>query len=316
MREIGGYIELEQFDLPMLHEEAIALNCGRNCLAYLIIAKKIRKIALPYFLCDCIYRTCIKYGVSVRFYHINESFLPVNLQLCNEEWLYLVNAYGQLTNIQITRIKEQYQNVILDQTHAYFQLPMEGMDALYTCRKYFGVTDGAFLYTDTILENPFPKDESFSRMSYILGRYERTGAEFYEEHSSNDQLFDSEPIKSMSKLTENLLHAIDYQKVKERRTDNYNYLSKQLGTKNRLRPRDIQGAFAYPLWLENASHIRRRMIDQKIYIPTLWPNVLEDVSTDVLEYDFTSNILPIPCDQRYGIREMERICEVLNSCFD
>ena len=35
MKEIGGYIEFDTYHLPMLHDEAIALNCGRNDLAYL-----------------------------------------------------------------------------------------------------------------------------------------------------------------------------------------------------------------------------------------------------------------------------------------
>ena len=42
MKEYGGYIELDTYRLPMLHEDAIALNCGRNCLAYLIEAREIK----------------------------------------------------------------------------------------------------------------------------------------------------------------------------------------------------------------------------------------------------------------------------------
>ena len=44
MKEIGGYIELDTYRLPMLHEKAIKLNCGRNALWYLIKARNIRKI--------------------------------------------------------------------------------------------------------------------------------------------------------------------------------------------------------------------------------------------------------------------------------
>ena len=47
MREIGGYIELDTYNLPMLHDDAIALNCGRNGLAYLFKVKGIRKLKIP-----------------------------------------------------------------------------------------------------------------------------------------------------------------------------------------------------------------------------------------------------------------------------
>ena len=41
MKEIGGYIEFEYFHGKEYHENAIKLNCGRNCLAYLIEAYKL-----------------------------------------------------------------------------------------------------------------------------------------------------------------------------------------------------------------------------------------------------------------------------------
>ena len=36
MKEFGGYIEFEYFHGNEYHDKAIKLNCGRNCLAYLI----------------------------------------------------------------------------------------------------------------------------------------------------------------------------------------------------------------------------------------------------------------------------------------
>ena len=60
MKEIGGYFELDRYRLPMLHEEALALNCGRNCLSYLIEARNIKKILLPYFMCNVVSDTCKK----------------------------------------------------------------------------------------------------------------------------------------------------------------------------------------------------------------------------------------------------------------
>ena len=50
MREYGGYIEFELFHGVLLHEKAIALNCGRSALAYLCEAKHIKKLYIPYFL--------------------------------------------------------------------------------------------------------------------------------------------------------------------------------------------------------------------------------------------------------------------------
>ena len=72
-----------------------------------------------------------------------------------------------------------------------------------------------------------------------------------------------------------------------------------------------EGAFAYPLYIENGVEIRKRLIKRNIYIPTLWPNVLENMSTESLEYAWASNILPLPCDQRYTVEDMKYIIKCL-----
>ena len=43
----------------------------------------------------------------------------------------------------------------------------------------------------------------------------------------------------------------------------------------------------------------------------LWPNVLEDVEYGTLEYRYATDILPLPCDQRYGMEDMNRIVEAV-----
>lgn len=310
MKEIGGYIEIETNHGVMLHDDALALNCGRNCLVYLIKAKRIKCIALPYFLCDSVISVCHKYNIEVRFYHINKMFQPEELQLGEEEWLYVVNYYGQLTREQLQKLKKQYEHIIVDYAQAYFEMPIQGIDSLYTCRKFFGVADGAFLYTDVVLLEEILRDESYERMHFLVGRFERPASDFYSEYVMNNNLFNSEPLKLMSKLTENLLRGIDYEYVKKIRTENFTFLFERLRKKNKLQIHRIEGAFAYPLMLENnGSEVRKKLIANKIYIPTLWPNVMSCVPEDSLEYMLARDILPIPCDQRYRREDMEYICE-------
>lgn len=311
MKEIGGYLEMEHFGGKMLHEEAIALNCGRNCLGYLIQAKKISKIAVPFFMCDCIFETCKKYGVQLFYYHIKDDFMPDNIPWDSDTWIYIMNYYGQLTKEQLLSLKEQYKNIIIDNAHTYFDMPLSGVDTLYTCRKFFGVSDGAFLYTDAVLGDELIYDESYKRMEYLLGRFERTASEFYEMSVKNNEFFDTAPIMKMSKLTKNFLHAVDYNFVKNARTKNFNYLHKKLENLNLLQLRLVQGAFAYPLLLENGGEIRRKLIENKIYVPILWPNVVDGVEEFSYESYLAKNILPLPCDQRYNIEDMDKIIQCI-----
>ena len=313
MKEIGGYIELDTCRHAMLHEDAILLNCGRNALAYLLEAKGIKKLYLPYFLCDSVANVCKKYGVEVAFYHIGENWLPKDLVIDGDAWLYIVNFYGQITREDLARLAEVHNNVIIDNAQAYFDAPLANVDTLYTCRKFFGVSDGAILYTNSKLERSLEIDESFNRIHYILGRYERTASEFYEEAAQNNDIFDNEPIKEMSRLTKNLLRSIDYEYVKQVRSNNFAYLHEKLREVNKLNIRLIEGAFMYPLLIDDGMKIRKQLQQMKIYIPTLWPNVLEECEPDTLEYKFAAEILPIPVDQRYGFKDMEHLVEVIRS---
>ncbi len=313
MKEIGGYIELDQYRLPMLHEGALALNCGRNCLAYLLKAKNIKALKLPYFMCDSIFEVCQKQDVKIYFYHIDENFEPLNLTLKDEEWLYIANFYGQLTPEYIMELKNKFGRIIVDNAQAYFAQPLENVDTLYTCRKFFGVADGSFLYTNAQVNEKLPLDESFTRMHFLLGRFERTAAEFYHENVANNDLFNNEPIKKMSKLTANLLHGIDYSFIKKRRTENFKLYHEEFKAINQLKLREIEGAFAYPLLIERAAEIREKLPQQKIYIPTLWPNVIKEMPPNSLEYKFAKDILPLPVDQRYDRTDIERVILEINN---
>lgn len=135
----------------------------------------------------------------------------------------------------------KYGRVIIDQAHAYFDDPIEGVDTIYTCRKFLGVPDGAFLYTNTVLQEEIPQDVSYERMHYLLGRYEKTASEFYDEYVANNFLLANEPIKKMSKLTENLLHGIDYKRIKDVRTRNYEYLHRYFAKWNGLNLQETRG---------------------------------------------------------------------------
>lgn len=307
--EIGGYLEFEKYNRPMLHEDAIKLNCGRNALAYLIEAKGINKIAIPKFMCDSCEGVIGKYNVSVRYYSIDLDFKPEEIKLQDDEWLYLVNFYGQLSNEYIKSMVKKYKNIIVDQAQAYFQMPVDRVDTLYTCRKFFGVVDGAILYTDKTLKRDIVHGESFERMHFLLGRFERTASEFYSEYTANNEFFADEPIKTMSRLTENLLRGIEYETVKNKRTENFTYLYGKLKSLNRLNLSISEGAFMYPLYIENGAEVRKVLQKEKIYIPILWPEVFNFCGRDELEYDMAKNILPLPVDQRYGKEEMDVIID-------
>ena len=313
-KEIGGYLELERFTGPMLHEKALALSSGRACLSYLIEQRKIRKIALPDFNCDIVEAVCRAHEVKIRFYPVEANLRPKTLQTEEDEWLYLVNFYGQLSADELQRIAACVPRLIVDNAQAYFDLPLKGVDTLYTCRKFLGVPDGGFLYTEAP-EKTLPADESRERMGFVLGRFERPAGEYFAAAAQNNDDLSIEP-KSMSELTKNLLHAVDYDRVKTKRTENFRLLHEGLGSVNCLNLRETEGAYAYPLMLPEGQKIRKKLIERKIFVPMLWPNVPEQQPADSEACRLAEQILPLPCDQRYGAEEMTFIVKAVRDCLN
>lgn len=127
MKEIGGYIELEHYNNAYLHMDALALNCGRNALAYLVEAKEITKIMIPYFLCESCQQILTKYNVEIGYYQITENFFPCEVKLEKNQWIYIVNYYGQLSNSSLMQLKEKYKRIIVDNVQSYFQMPVDGV---------------------------------------------------------------------------------------------------------------------------------------------------------------------------------------------
>lgn len=310
--EVGGYFELEQFRSFPFYNGLVEVNSGRNALAYLIESRRIRQILLPSYLCTSIAYTCQRYKVLTRYYTVSKAFLPeLSGPLESAEYLYVVNYFGQLSNATIADLHMKFGRIIVDNSQSFFQQPVRNVDTLYSCRKYFGVPDGAYVSTTSRFHGVLPMDQSRKRMEHLLGRFETHAAAYYESFTKASTQMKDLPLSCMSKLTKNLLGAIDYERVAAARTENFQYLHSRLSNSNELKLLEPFGAFAYPFYTASGSEIRRGLIAQCFYVPKLWPG-LEKVHHNDVDLQLVEHILPLPCDQRYTIVHMEALAnEVL-----
>mgnify|MGYP004575935185 CR=1 FL=1 len=309
MREIGGFIELGINYGHEFHENCIALNNGRNCLRYLIRVRNIKEIWLPKLLCSAISDTCNAEGVKIVYYSIDDQLRPILPSDLGGAWLYLINYYGQLENAEIIAFEKQYSKIIVDNAQAFYSKPIGKIDTIYTCRKFFGVSDGGYLYTELEMEDDIQQDESHDRIQFLAGRLERTAQEFYSKYRRNEEIIDKLPLKLMSKTTHNLLRCIDYGKEAKIREENFKYLHQHLKCMNKIKVILPVGPYMYPLYIKNGAYMRKKLQAEKIYIPLLWPNVKQNLEPSDREYQLANNILPLPCDQRYSLRDMEYILQ-------
>lgn len=312
MKEIGGYLELETLINNEYYSSAIALNLARNALVYLAKAKNINKVYLPYFLCDSVSNVCDRENIKYEFYHIDGSFRPVfDKQLNPNDFLYVVNYYGQVDKNTIETIKEKFNNIIVDNVQSFYEPPVQGVDTIYSCRKFFGVPDGAYLISDASCKELIPMDNSAGRTKHIYGRYDSENAsKYYSDFQDNEKKFADLSLMRMSKSTRNIMGAIDYQSIMEKRTRNWQLLHEILKNKNKLALKCSDGPYVYPFYCDNATEIRAKLIEHGIYVSLLWPNV-KDTNANEFEKDLAENILPFPIDQRYNANDMKRLLDEL-----
>lgn len=309
MESIGGYFSLELSGGKSYHPQAIALNTGRNCLEYIMRCRNYRKVFIPYYTCEVVMEPFHKLGVPYEYYHINQQLeIAEDISLGSEEALLYTNYYG-LKQTYVERLSEQYgKQLIVDNTQAFYAKPIADVDTFYTCRKFFGVPDGAYLYTDAKADFEMEQDVSYDRMSFLLKRLDLGAEAGYADYQEQRKRLVEQPIKRMSNLTDKLMKGIDYQSVAQRRRDNYRYLHQHLGETNQLSLDLDEEAvpMVYP-YLSKDEMLKQKLIEERIYVPTYWSNVLEWISEKDFEYLLVRNACFLPIDQRYGTGEMERM---------
>lgn len=314
MKEIGGYFELDFNRYRSYHSGAIALNTGRNCLEYILRIKRIEKILIPHYTCDVLLEPIMKLGIDFAYYHIDPNLEPIlaSQTLKKDRFILYTNYFGIKQNY-IKKLFSQYRNIIIDNCHGFYHYPIEGIDTFYSARKFFGVPDGAYLYTESHLpENEIEQDFAFDRSAHLIKRIEMGADEGYQLFLENDQRLYNQPIRRMSLFSRSILESIDYESTKNKRERNFLCLHDSLSDNNEFKVdiQDLAGPCFYP-FLKEHDKIRQALIDRKIYVPTFWRNVISTTNKGDYEQYLANFLLPLPIDQRYDLKDMQYIIKLL-----
>jgi len=308
MKSIGGYFELELPKGSEYHKKAIALNSGRHCFEYILRLRKYIKVYLPYYTCEVILEPIKKLNLQYEYYHINEKLEPhFDFSLLQENEAFLYTNYFGLKDKYINTLPSKH-NIIIDNCQSFFSKPLPWFDTFYSPRKFFGVPDGGYLYTydNSKLDLNLEQATSYNRCSHLLKRIDFSAEKGYNDYKKNDSIISSEPLMIMSNLTHRLLSSIDYNYCKVKRQENFIYFHRQLENINLLNIDLMIGnkfiPMNYPLLIEK-PYLRRKLINQKIFIPQYWENVFNWTKETDYEQYLTRYLIALPIDQRYGIKD-------------
>ena len=317
MNPIGGYFELELTDRGGFpHDNGVLLNSGRNALEYVFQALgDVKHLYVPYYTCDVVMEPVKKFNITYTFYHINQSLeLDVLPTLNDGEYLIYTNYFG-IKDKYVKRLAAYYgSRLIVDNAQAWFAETIEGVSTIYSPRKYMGVPDGGVAYCPKHLgESMFGQDLSYERCAHLLKRIDMSPSDGYADFKATSKTLVGQPIKKMSKLTKTILVSIDFEEIKTRRIQNFEYLHKHLSETNLLQLPSLD-SFACPMvypYLLNDAKLKQQLIKNNVFVATYWPNVFEWCKPNDWEYALAERTVFVPIDQRYGLEDMQRIVEII-----
>ena len=314
MDAIGGYFEIELRHGEHYHKDAIRLNTARNCFEYVLIARKYRKVYIPYYTCEVMLQPLRRQHVEYAFYSIDWNLEPIGTFRLEDGEAFLYTNYFGIKQDCVERLVKVYgSRLIVDNAQAFYAPRIEGIDTFYSPRKFFGVPDGGYLYTDCRLEVELPQDTSYERMAHLLIRADKDAEAGYSAFRENEDKLDNAPIMRMSKLTEKILQNVDYEITKEMRRANYMYYDRILNLKNRLciaiGKRDVP--MVYPFSAKEGRKLKGKLIYDRVFVPTYWPNVIRDTPSGNLEVELSNSVMNLPIDQRIGKQEVKKVLDLI-----
>lgn len=355
-KEYGGYLPLEtkigeDYFSKYGSDHVVRTNSAKAAIYFAVQKMKPTKLYVPYYMCNSVLHMLAGSGVCVEKYWLNDELLPAleetdakaeavetkgietksietkstetkNVEAANTQTIgiLLVNYFGVMDQ-KMNQLVEQYKNVIIDNSHAFFCPPVlrEDVYNVYSCRKFVGVPDGGYLVAKHPLSFDLEPDKVSHHFSYLTVSSEYSMNEAYTEKMESDKYF-YDNYKGMSQISQGLLSSVDYTFIKQKREENFAVLHSLLKEYNQFSLEEKNVApYLYPFRPKknalgdpiDVAALKKSLVAQKIYTPTLWRELITSEYEGTLEYQISKNTVFLPIDQRYDAQDMEYLAQTV-----
>jgi hypothetical protein len=214
-------------------------------------------------------------------------------------------------------LASKYRNVIIDNSQALFNAPIDDCMNIYSTRKFVGVPDGAYVIGRDAEKYISEYEQCYSSDTalFLLQRIEY-GCEgkTYQTRSLNEHRIDSEDIMRMSELTRTILDGTDYDVIRNKRKENFDYACELFKEVNKINPKIYYDEkivpMVYPLVVEDDG-LLKRLLDAKHFQGHWWSYILDEVDEGLFEYWISRYVIPITIDQRYEKKQLDDLKKII-----
>ena len=325
--------------------EITYLRNGREALLYASCNCKPGKEAIilcPAYSCWSMTAPFEFSGWTIVYYRLNEDltvdedYLKMLLRGCKADAILTMNFYGSAaTNAAIAIVKEFNEKitVIEDFSHCTFcldQIFNEQVDYyISSIRKSIGVSDGAVILSKKPTNKAYIGSSAPDfgqlrlRAQQQKGRYAFTKSltnkdEFLSELRRGEEMIDKlDGVHPISEVSLKQIESINGKEIAFARRENMKHLWGLLNGRVKMisgLEHSFEGApFSLPILVENRDVIQKKLAQEGVYAPVLWP--IDEKARKTCEFSayVADHMLSIPIDQRYNYDDIEDIASIVIS---
>tara|TARA_S200000501_G_scaffold371159_1_gene413689 strand:+ start:6020 stop:6961 length:942 start_codon:yes stop_codon:yes gene_type:complete len=309
MKVIGGYLNLDLSESNYSNDSRnLLLSTGRACLNLILQKEKPKKLYVPYYICDSLLEPILLNKIQFEYYSLNDNLEPKNLNYFEDGYILYINYFG-IKNKTVKYLINKYKaNLIVDNSQAFYEKGYKNIWSYNSARKFFGVSDGAFLFSPIEIKNDFKRNDEV-RFDHLINDYAKST---YEKFLFNESLLGPE-IRKVSKLSEFILKNLDYNEFAKKRLKNFQFLDEELKYLNKFNPSKNKSEIpmCYPLLIDKKIN-KKKFHAKKLFVPTFWDRKIKTIKNKFLfEKELTEKLIPLPIDQRYSLKEMKKIVKIV-----
>lgn len=312
--------------------------CGRHAIDALVGHKHWKRIWIPAYFCYEVMKHIADIGIEVKLYddtplNDNDDEIVRSLAYKDGDVLMRMNFFGlrgKRTNKGIP------VPVIEDHTHGLISSWALESDAdwcIASLRKSLPVAAGGILWSPKEKQG-LPRNvvtseacEEMASMRYqameMKKRYLREGADknaFRAEYIQTEKMIDGLLLSGIDTESKRIVQLLDIKRWTDLKRDNWQIACNLLGEKFKLLGSD-KDLLQYPFSLvivcdteTTRDRLHKYMIQHDIYPAILWQ--VPDDTPFLNALDFSKRMLSLHCDPRYGRKDIEQMCNVINGYYD
>lgn len=334
-------IDIDRSIFNTYYEDEVFTSSGRSAISLILsdIENNVKKALLPSFTCESVIDPFIRQDYQVCYYHItangtiSQKLFLEDLQNNQPSVVFIHNYFGFNTTSEITELIPEIRKrgiiVIEDITQTLYSEFLRSSADYYigSFRKWAGIPDGGFALKATGRFRNKPKTEDSQlaelKLNAMRAKYDYLFHGTGDKNSflrmfaeAEDFLERQDKIYQMSSVSRREQASLKISDLKKRRIDNFRFLLNNIPGSNVLPlfdelPEKVVPLY-FPVLCKQERHIiQTKLRDNQIFAPIVWPK--PDFMTEHYcgSDHLYENLLCIPCDQRYGIEEMERISSII-----